>query len=334
MTQDPVFKIPSAWNWNFTVERELGGDTVVEVGYVGRTGLHMERVRDLNQLPVGTVQANAGRGLDRNFLRPYKGFANIHMNENAARSEYNALQASVNRRFTKGLSYGLAYTYGTSYDNADGRRDLLFNSFDDSNFWGWSDFDTRHVLIMNSVWEAPFFKNSTNGFLKNALGGWTLSGVVQFQTGTPFTVQTSNDFAGIGSGDAGQPWEVSGDPVLSRGERGFSEGAGNDDVFFFRPTDGSGNPLFTAPAAGTFSSTQNRNSLLHGPGFQNWNLGIFKDFSITERQRVSFRAEMFNLPNHPNLGGVQTNPRSGAFGRVTAKNNDRRNIQLSLRYSF
>ncbi|MEZ5394201.1 MAG: TonB-dependent receptor [Bryobacterales bacterium] len=245
MTQDPVFKIPSAWNWNFTVERQVGRDTIVEVGYVGRVGLHMERVRDLNQLPIGTVQENPN--VNRNYLRPYKGFANIVMNENAARSEYKALQFSVNRRFTKGLSYGLAYTYGSSWDNADNRRDQIYNSYNDKNFWGWSDFDTRHVLIMNTVWEAPFFKNSTNGFLKNTLGGWTLSGVVQFQSGTPFTVQTSDDFAGIGSGDAGQPWEVSADPYLGKGDRGFSEGVGNDNVYFFRTMDSSGNPLFTAP---------------------------------------------------------------------------------------
>jgi hypothetical protein len=339
MTQDPVYKIPSAWNWNFTVEHEVGRDTVVEVAYVGRTGLHMERTRDLNQLQIGTTQANPG--IDRNFLRPYKGFANIHMNENASRSEYNALQVSVNRRLTRGLTYGFAYTYSGSKDNADGRRDIIYNSYDDSNFWGWSDFDTRHVLIMNSVWKAPFFQNSTNNLLKSLLGGWTLSGVIQFQSGMPFTIQTSDDFAGIGSGDAGQPWEVSGDPYLSRGERGFSQGAANDDVFFFRTTDDSGNPLFSAPAAGTFSSTQNRNSLLHGPGFQNWNLGVFKDFAITERQKVTLRAEFFNLPNHPNLGGfngalggLDSNPRNSTFGRVTRKSDDRRNIQLSLRYSF
>ena len=338
MTQDPVYKIPSAWNWNFTVEHEVGRDTIVEVGYVGRTGLHMERTRDLNQLPVGTRNTTP-TSINTNFLRPYKGFANIHTNENAARSEYNALQVSVNRRFTRGLSYGLAYTYSDSKDNADGRRDVLYNSYDDSNFWGWSDFDTRHVLIMNSVWEAPFFRNSSNGLLKGALGGWTLSGVVQFQTGQPFTVDTTEDFAGIGSGDAGQPWEVSGDPVLSMGERGFSEGVANDNVYFFRTTDASGNPLFTPPAAGTFSSTQNRNSLLHGPGFQNWNLGVFKNFNITERQRVTFRAEFFNLPNHPNLymsnfNNLGRNPRAATFGRITAKNDDRRNVQLSLRYSF
>ena len=333
MTQDPVYKIPSAWNWNVAVEREVGFNTIVEVAYVGRTGLHMERVRDINQLPVGTTLQPQNAGLDTNFLRPYKGYANIILGENAARSEYDGLQLSANRRMSKGFLYGVAYTYSRSNDNADGRRDQIFNNYDDKNFWGWSDFDVRHVLIVNSVWEAPFFNNSSNKLLKGALGGWTLSGVVQFQTGMPFTVQTTDDFAGIGSGNAGQPWEVSGDPYLSMGDRGFSEGVGKDDVYFFRTTN-NGSPLFTAPAAGTFSATQNRNSLLHGPGFQNWNLGVFKKFAITERQGVTFRAEFFNLPNHPNLGGVETNPRNSTFGRVTSKNNDRRNIQLSLRYEF
>ena len=91
--------------------------------------------------------------------------------------------------------------------------------------------------------------------------------------------------------------------------------------------------MFTRPAAGTFSRTQNRNSLLHGPGFQSWNFGAFKEFPFNERHRIQFRAEFFNLPNHPNWNQVNANATSGSFGRVTSKSNNR-NIQLSLRYSF
>jgi len=163
------------------------------------------------------------------------------------------------------------------------------------------------------------------------LGGWQASGVMQFQTGTPVTIGTGDDFAGIGSTDL-QPWEVSGNPKLPRDQRKFSQGAA-DSNFFFRTRDAAGNSLFTQPALSTFSATQRRNSLLHGPGSQSWNLAGFKNFAISEKHTIQFRAEFFNWPNHPNWGGVTTNPKSATFGKVTGKTGNR-TIQLSLRYNF
>jgi hypothetical protein len=327
-TQDPVFKIPNAWNWSFTVQREIGYSTTVEVGYVGRVGLNLERERELNALRPGTTQANPG--VNPNALRPFKGYALIPMNENAARSEYNGLQVELNRRFTRGLSYGFAYTLSKSMDNSSGRRDRMYNPFDDRIFWGKSSFDTRHVAVFNWIYEIPLLREQ-KGVAGKVLGGWQLTGVVQFQTGTPFTVATTDDFAGIGRVDS-SPWNQSGDPFIPRGERKFSESTA-DSNFWFQPRTSSGTAIFTAPAAGTFAN-QNRNSVnVHQPGFQNWNIAGFKDFRVTERHRVSFRAEFFNFPNHPNWSGSDTNPRGANFGKVTSKGSNRE-IQLSLRYSF
>lgn len=328
MTQDNVFRIPSSYQWNATYQREVGFGTVVEVGYVGRTATHMERARDLNGLPAGTTNANPG--VNANFLRPYKGFANIITNENASRSEYHGLQISADRRFANGLSFGVAYTYSKSVDNADGRRDRIWDAFDDSTFWGPSDFDRRQVLVNNFVWDIPFLKDSSSRLMKSVLGGWTLSGVVQLQTGRPRTIGRNRDVAGIGEGNF-QPWENLGDPSLSRGERGFSEGVGNDNVFFFNT--GGDNPLFVEPESGSFATSQQRNEFIRDPGFFDANLGIFKMFQITERQGLEFRAEMFNVFNHPNKGAVNRNPVSSAFGRVTSKGGER-DIQLSLKYRF
>ncbi len=329
MTQDPVFKIPSSWMWNVAVQREIGFDTTVEVSYIGRVGLHMERVRDINQLLPGTLQKPENKGLNANFLRPFKGFAAINLGENAARSEYNGFQVEANRRFKNGLLFGAAYTYSESKDNADGRRDQIYNNYDDSNFWGWSDFDTRHVAVINFVYELPILKNAA-GAARTLLSGWQLSGILQFQTGTPLTIGRSGDNAGIGVSQF-EPYEVLGDFELEN--KAFSQGR-DDSNFYFRTTDGSGNPLFVAPQPGTFSKTQNRNSLLHGPGFQSWNFGLFKEFALNERHKLSLRAEFFQLPNHPNWDNPSTDPRSSTFGKVTSKADHNRNIQLSLRYSF
>jgi hypothetical protein len=320
MTQDPIFKTPSAWNWSATYERQFFGDTTMSIGYVGRVGLHMERERDLNALRPGTVQANPG--VNANYLRPYKGFAFIPMNENAARSEYNGLQIEVNKRYSRGLTYGLAYTLSKSMDNANDRRTRMFNPFDDRSMWGPSNFDTRHVLVVNAVYELPFWRGADH-LAGKILGNWQLTGVAQFQTGTPFQIGTGDDFAGIGSTDT-QLWEISNFQYAEK----FADSAADPDAWFTATA--------TPPAAGTYSS-QTRN-LYYGPGFQNWNLALFKNFPIMESHNVQFRAEAFNFPNHPNWGGasgggVDTNPRSATFGKITSKGGNR-NIQLSLRYSF
>jgi hypothetical protein len=330
MTTDPVFKIPGAYMWNVTYERELGHETTVSIAYVGRTGVHLERERNLNPLAVGTLQRPENAGINTNVLRPYKGFAVIALGENAARSEYNALQLEVNRRFSRGLSYGFSYTYSKSEDNASGRRDRIWNPFDDRIFWGPSSFDTRHVAVVNFIYQLPLLRGR-NDLTGRLLGGWQITGIAQFQTGAPFTVGTNDDFAGIGAVGEFQPWNMLGDPKLPRGERRFSEGAG-DTNFWFRTTLADGAPLFTRPAAGTFTSSQTRNQL-NDVGFQNWNAAVFKDFIVREGHTLQFRAEFFNFPNHPNWGGVNTNPTSGTFGKVTSKTSER-NVQLVLRYNF
>ncbi|MGH9341270.1 MAG: TonB-dependent receptor domain-containing protein [Acidobacteriota bacterium] len=326
MTMDSEYKIPSAYNWNLTVQREIGFETTVEVAYVGRAGTHLERTRELNALPIGTRTNSANNGLDTNFLRPFKGFSFINLGENAARSEYHGLQVQVNRRFSEGFSYGIAYTLSKSEDNASGRRDQCWNPFDDTLCWGASSFDSRHVAVMNFIYELPFLRAN------RILGGWQVTGVLQFQTGSPFTIGRGEDRAGIGSGNQFQPWEVRGDPVLDGGQRAFSQGK-DDANFWFQTVNSNGDPIFAAPAAGTFSTTQNRNMWYH-PGFQSWNAAIFKDFGITENQSFQVRAEFFNFPNHPNWDSANTNPSSATFGKVTAKEDDRRQVQLSLRYSF
>jgi hypothetical protein len=319
MTQDPVFKIPRSHQWNATFERELPFSTILTMSYIGRVGTHLERTRNLNQLQPGTLQRNPG--INTNFLRPYKGFAVIDANENAARSEYNAFQLEAQRRYSKGLLLGFAYTYSKSYDNASDRRATMYNAYDDRPFWGPSNFDTRQIVMFNYIYDLPIFSKGT-GFLRTALGGWQITGNVQWQTGTPFTITNNDDIAGIGT-STGQPWEVSNFQY----QRQYANGGAADPTTYFTATA-------TRPAAGTFATTQTRNQF-YGVGFWNWNNSLFKNFRFGEdKGNLQFRAEFFNLPNHPNWNGPDTNPASATFGKVTSKNNDARNIQLVLKYIF
>lgn len=333
MTIDRAYKIPRSYNWNLSYQREIGFATTLEVGYVGTVGNYLARERDLNQLPTGTTFRPENAGANVNFLRPYKGFANIPMLEHSGRSTYHGLQIEANRRFTKGFSYGFAYTLSKTMDNNSGPRDGFIDTFNQQLNWGKSANDTRHIAVINFVWEMPFFNSSdTNKALRAIAGGWQLSGVNQFQTGTPFTIGNGDDYLGIGSAN-GKPWNLAGAPQYT-GQFSNRTAAGNfeDGNFFFQRTL-NGGPLATRPANGTLPN-QNRNSIqFNGPGFQNWNLVLFKAFRITERQALTFRAEGFNWINHPNWGGVATNPADANFGKVTTKSTER-SMQLSLRYNF
>ena len=276
----------------------------------------------------GTIQANPGINAD--FLRPYKGFGTIRSTNNEANSTYNGFQVGVNRRYSKGLLFGLAYTLSKSYDDGSAQRDVIPNAFDAHNLWGPSTFDTRHVAVINVVYDLPIFRNRTN-LVGKTLGGWQISAVTQFQTGTPGTVATGDDFAGVGPGSGSQIWNVNGNPTLDNGKKAFSY-ANSDSNYWFATTNADGSPIFTRPAAGTFTTQRNRD-IIYSPGFQNWNMALLKSFYVTEKQSVQFRFEAFNWSNHPNWNGADFNPTSATFGRVTGKGSER-NLQLNLRYSF
>lgn len=327
-TQDPIFRNPETWTWNTTFEREIGFNTTLEVGYVGKRGLHGQRERNINQLLPGTLQANPGVNAD--YLRPYKGFNTIRVTNNEAVSRYNGLQVAVNRRFTQGFSFGLAYTLSKSSDNGSAQRDIIPNAYDASTLYGPSDFDRRHALVVNYIYQLPFFKDQSK-LSGKLLGGWTISGVSQFQTGTPFSIATADDFAGVGPGSGSQFWIVNGNPQLGNGDKKFASSS-SEANYWFAVKNSDGTSIFTQPTAGTFS-TQSVRNFIYRPGFQNHNIGLLKDFHITERHALQFRAEAFNFLNHPNWSGPDTNPRSATFGKILNKDSER-NLQFALRYSF
>src|SRR5262245_36778991 len=329
--QDRIFKNPEAWTWNAMFEREIGFDTLLEVGYVGRRGLHAQRERNVNQLQVNTcpnglcpfIPGTTTR-FNPDALRPYKGLSILRENNNDANSMYHGLQIGANRRFTKGFLFGMAYTYSKSMDDGSAQRDVVPNALDVSNLWGPSTYDRRHVLVLNAVYQLPFFRSKSN-LAGKLLGGWTISGISQLQSGNPATITIGDDNAGVGPGSGAQYYLINGNPVLSGSERKFAVNA-TDPNFWFNTT------AFSRPAAGTISNQQARGSF-YQPGFQNHNMAVIKDFSITEGHRIQFRAEAFNWLNHPNLNDADTSPTSANFGKITAKGGNRE-LQFALRYQF
>src|SRR5205823_5589030 len=258
-TQSKAFKPPESWGWNVTYEREVFWKSLVSVGYVARRGLHLQREADINQPTTAVVAANPGVNL--NALRPYKGFGSIRETDNVANSMYNSLQIAWNRRYSNGLLFGVSYTLSKSMDNGSNQRDVVPDTYDVSTLWGPSEFDARHILVINYLYDLPFFKNRSTVPGK-LLGGWQISGVTQFQTGLPCGAAHASDYAGVGldsnfgCGVNGQYWGVNGTPRII--------GTFGSSGQWFATKNPDGSSIFSAPPAGTFTTERVRD-LIYQP---------------------------------------------------------------------
>jgi hypothetical protein len=194
--------------------------------------------------------------------------------------------------------------------------------------YGPSDFDTRHVLVGNFVWDIPYGTHATNAFVRTTLGNWQFSGTLQGQSGRPQTVSQNNDRAGVGPGSGNQFWVATRNPILYHQ---FSGGKNKNQ--WFEPG------AFSAAPIGTFAPRGTR-GLIYGPGFQSFSTALQKGFQIIpnhENHQLIFRAEAFNFTNHPNYDNPDVGPTSGTFGQINGKGNtyaSERQFQFSLRYAF
>ncbi len=334
---------PTRWNWNFTVERELPLNSVMSIAYVGARGLRNFRVFDINQPTAGALQANPGKSV--NYLRPYKGYAAIQQEQSNGSSVYSSLQVSWNRRFTAGSLFGISYTFSKSLDNSSNYRDIMPDTYYTNNLWGPSEYDTKNIVLINYVYDLPFFRNQAT-LTGKLLGGWEFSGSSQFQTGQPCGVGANNDYAGVGefgsfgcgtNTSEGQFWVRNGTPAVLK----HFNPNGTGSAKYISTTNGDGSSIFTAPKAGTFNLQSGIRNEIYGPGFQNWNLSMRKEFPVYRETAFEFRAEAYNFINHPNwaqigqAGGLNLTPTSSQFGEVTQKSTTNpRTLQVALRYHF
>ncbi len=327
-TLNPNLKPPEAWNWNFTVEHEMGFKTVLSAAYVGHRGLHAWQVYDINQPTVGALTANPG--VNTNYLRPYKGFAAIQEEQSNVNSTYNAFQLNLARNLVNGLGYNFSYTLSKTWDNASNYRDIVPYTYNTSNLWAPAEYDSRHSATITVTYDLPFLRDQRS-LVGKLLGGWEINALAQFQTGTPCGIASNNDYAGIGEYGSfgctnyqGQFWNLSGTPNIV----GQFAGPKGTQKYFTAAA--------TQPVQGTINLQPGVRDSVYGPGFQDWNVGLFKTFPLGFREgmNIQFRAEAFDFINHPNWSAPNVNPTSAQFGEVTGKSDLARQLQLSLKFNF
>ncbi len=331
--------------WNANIQHEFANSFVASVAYAGSNGIKLYSLNNINRRGSGALLGRSGR-LNQTI-------SSINFRSNDGHSNYHSLQARVDSRYIKsvGLQFTAAYTYAHAIDNESstfGDSFLLSrvgagllgfqDAFNPAGDKGNADFDVRHRFVASFNWDIPFARNLGNRPLKWVLDGWATNGVVSFRTGTPFTVFDTSQADNDGS-QAIRP-RVVGPLAQTLDSPRPANGAGG--TFDFLDLTG----LAPTPSVnGPFTDTLGRNTF-RAPGLQTWNISFFRNFKITETMKLQFRAEFFNLFNHPNLfvaggtnnidGNTSNTVQVTRGGLADNINNveQHRNTQLALKFIF
>jgi hypothetical protein len=320
------YKSPTSNQWSLSVQHELFPRGVLSVAYVGNFNLHQSSQRDINSPALSQTADRQAivDGANINLYRPYLGWGSLTMAENAGVGNYRGLQTNLRVSAAKGLDLQIAYTYSRAYNQvraqgSGGDLGNIDNPYDRAYNDGLAPWDATHVMSINYIYELPFFKNSSPG-LKFALGGWQIAGIATFSSGNPLTLGYTNARLGM-SGATNRP-DFSGTPELRNGAI-----SGGTPIWF---TDAG----FSAPADLMFGNAPK--DLIRGPGRNNWDMSIFKNFpGILHREgsNLQFRLETFNTFNHTQWNVVGGTYGAGSFGQVTSTRGPR-DVQLGLRLLF
>ena len=334
-------KLPYAFHYNFTIQRQLSGSMVLSVGYVGTLGRHLLSIVEANPADSKTCLSLRGSGVmagtlecgrnleDQTFTRPdgskvygtrntfgSANFGYSYYEGHWANSTYNSLQVSLERR-TGNSSFLFGYTWGKSMDNGSFFNDRM-NFSNHALSRALSNFDVTHNLVGSYTYAIPF-ERLFSGKASRLTSGWQVAGITRFATGLPISIlgqydQSLRGTQGLDTPNFSGSVDFLGDP-RDNGHRWMS-------------TKG-----FSIPELGSFGTAPRR--FFHGPGFNNWNLSLSKETKITETVRVQLRGEFFNAFNHAqfsNPSALLAAPAS--WGLITSVKSPPRIGQIGLKLIF
>jgi Carboxypeptidase regulatory-like domain/TonB dependent receptor len=325
---DPNDVTPYAQHWMASIERQLGDSMLATVSYVGTSSHHLLVLEEANPanpalcLSLGAACGPFNEQAARTALGPQ--FGSVELQRTIANANYNAFEATLNHR-THGLEVLASYTYSKSIDQSAGLPEPV-NPVDPSLSRGLSAFDMRHNLVASFRYEIPKLP-SADRLLHAMEQGWSVAGIARFTTGLPVTLVNNNDTSllgtipnGINNNGVDTP-EWSGDSLhINTNPRG---GATVFDA-----------GQFSLPALGTMGNARRR--FFSGPGMENLDATVSREFSMSENRGLEFRAEAFNIFNHAQFFGpatVEGNISSGTFGQAVSAMAPRL-MQVAVRYRF
>jgi hypothetical protein len=331
----PDFTTPYVQSWNFNIQQQLASDVGLMVGYFGNKGTHLRTALNINQFLPGT-SIRPYPTLAPGSISPGTNLGNITQWESIGNSEYNGLWITATKRLAKGLQFNATYTWSksmdeTSYNSPANVYGVNTPMQDDTNLradHASSDFDTRHRFVISGIYELPFKGN-------RAVEGLQFSLINQLQSGNPLTIITTNSsFTGVAT--SMRPNILGPVPV------GIGSAANGNPQYF--PSLACNAPATANCLFQVVNGFGNlgRNTVV-GPGFEDIDLALYKDTRITERLKAQFRADTFNLFNHPNFAQPARTVSTAAgntFGQISATRapvgdaGSSRQIQLALKLIF
>jgi hypothetical protein len=317
------YNLPVSYQYSFGVQHSLTSRTVFSLSYVGNQNRHQSDQVNINLVPTADLPAlightenyNTAPGLD------FPGFSSVLQAANEANSHYNALQASLNGQLVRDLQVQLAYTWSRSIDPSTGGDNGDLATVTDP-YCGWkcdfgpSQFNRTNIFLAEFVYDIPLFRHSDSHLLKTVAGGWELSGIVTAESGLPLNITLTGPQSGNGIPDG-----TNRPNLLGPMSNPHTVAEWFDTSVFGTPTIGSwGNVGFDS---------------VTGPGRDNWNISLFKNFLLSESRgsRLELRLETFNTWNHPQFNSVSTGLGSSNFGQVTGAY-DPRVLQLGGKIYF
>lgn len=322
--------------WSTSLEKQLGTQTTLEVGYLGAGGFHLQRSHLVNDAQPGAGLIQPRRPFPNISFVPNTTFpstttvasttfpvSTMNLLENTAQSWYDAGYVNIRRRYSRGLSFLANYTFAKALDNAPDFRSPMFEPATPQNNYDLNAekgpaCDVRQRFALSAVGSSSPL--GSNYFERAVTRNWRGSIEYQVQTGFPETINVFGDTANAGTVVGENPIRanVTGNKVFGAGTR--------NSTTWFNPT------AFAAPPAYTFGNVS-RNSV-YGPGMQDMDLGVVREFSVAEKTRFEARAEFFNALNHTNLGTPNRFVNTANFGSITEVTTPGREIQVSARLSF
>ena len=329
------FRSPYYQSFSFEAQREVGTNVVFRLGYVGSKGNALFQTLDGNPRRLNTLApatcTPTFTGPNADSCRVNRTAAVVRLRANAASSIYHSLQASMEKRLSRGVSAGIHYTWSSFIDSASeifnpssGEVAVSQDSFNRNADRGRSTYDRPHRLTGNFVYEFPWFQNQS-GLKGHLLGGWQVNGFFTFQSGAPFTVLNGSDPAGALSGIN----TLVGDAIRPNLATNLPLGGMTVPEIIAA----GGASLFQRITASQRVGNAGRN-ILRADGINNIDLGIFKNTSIGENQRIQFRAEFNNATNTRDFGIPEGRVNSSNFLNQWGTNGGNRRIVLGVRYIF
>jgi hypothetical protein len=318
-----TYKVPTAAQWSLGIQHQLRENAVMAVTYVGNSNYHQSQGRNINSLTeddprrLGVCGGNcgySGTALNANLYRPYQGWAAIAPLETVGNSNYNSLQVTMRATAWKNLTLNSSYTWSHTFDIIDGELfSNINNPFNARWDYGPAGWDRRHISITSFIYKFPFFLNSASRSTRALLGGWEVSGIATFESGTPVSIGAGPDVLGLGGTTGNRANIVA--PVTYPGTR---------QQWFSTSSFAKPGPLQWGTAA--------RNSVVT-PGRNNWNMAMFKAFQFRENARFEFRAETFNTFNHTQFNALSSSVTATDFGQLNGTFGPRI-FQLGAKFLF